>query len=313
MSQPPSGEKSPYHKRCLSIAEQIEKLREHGLTVDRPAVAESFLSHVGYYRFYGFCIAFESSHHRFQKSVAFEDIRTAYLFDAGLRDLMTEALEMIEIDLRTGIAQHFGERYGAFGHTKPDHFYVQRGCHPGGFHHSDWIGRLRTEAKDSREPFIDRYSHKYDDYPDLPIWMLVEIMSFGALARMYRGMLRDDQKTVSARYNVQPADLGTIILHFSYARNLCAHHARLWDRTWTVKPTMPRGKFFQPPEVPTNDRLYSTLLLLYRFLKSCRDVRTFATDWRTRLHELLDRPPNAPNSGAKMGMPINWKLNLEWR
>ncbi len=306
MSQLPPAPRPSYTKPWLSYQSQIAHLLSRGLIVPNPKAAESFLSHVNYYRLSGYCLAFEESRNQFWSGVTFEDVRGAYQFDLTLRDLLTEALEVIEIDLRTCFACHFGQSHGAFGHTDSANFHHT-------FDHVNWVARLHEEVNRSSELFVEHFRNTYADYPDLPIWMLMEIVSFGTLTRMYRGMDKTDQKAIAGRYGVQPIDLGTIILHFVYVRNLCAHHARLWDRVWDIKPSLPRGAFWQKPHVPGNDRLYSTLLLLYRCLKWCPAIGSLAADWRTRLFALLDHPPNVLTALAKMGMPPTWRHNLEWR
>ena len=40
------------------------------------------------------------------------------------RGLVTKALEMIEVDVRTTISHYFGKRHGAFGHIDPINFFV---------------------------------------------------------------------------------------------------------------------------------------------------------------------------------------------
>jgi len=40
------------------------------------------------------------------------------------RGLVTKALEMIEVDVRTTILHYFGKRHGAFGHIDPKNFFV---------------------------------------------------------------------------------------------------------------------------------------------------------------------------------------------
>jgi abortive infection bacteriophage resistance protein len=81
------------------------------------ADAEIFLRHINYYRFTGYCLAFESPRHVFPAGVTFNHVKASCQFDASLRDLLNEALEVIEIDLRTVVAHYFGHKYGAFGHT----------------------------------------------------------------------------------------------------------------------------------------------------------------------------------------------------
>ena len=306
MSGQPSSHRSPYQKPWLSYADQVTKLESRGLTVTDRTVAERFLSHVNYYRFSGYCLAFEQPRHAFPAGVTFNDIAGAYSFDVALRDLLTEALEVIEIDVRAYLAYHFGRTHGAFGHTDPAKFYSK-------FDHADLMVRMREEADRSSELFIKHFRGKYAEYPDLPVWMLTEVMSFGTITRMLRGMERRDQQAISKRYNLQAITFGTILLHLVYVRNLCAHHSRLWDRSWSMKATLPQGKMWQPPSMPGNDRLFATVCLMQHLLNRCPATGSFATDWRDRLHLLLKRPPNTIKALQLMGMPTVWDQHPVWK
>lgn len=306
MSGQPSNPRPPYQKPWLSHADQVAKLVGRGLTVADAAAAERFLSHINYYRFSGYCLAFEHPRHSFPKGVTFEDVAVAYAFDVTLRDLLTEALEVIEIDVRAWLAYHFGRTHGAFGHTDAVNFF-------GKFDHADLMVRLREEATRSSDLFIKHFRRSYAEYPDLPVWMITEVMSFGTLTRMFRGMDRRDQQAVSSRYSLQAFTFGTILLHLVYVRNLCAHHSRLWDRVWSMKATLPQGKMWQPPVIPGNDRLYSTVCLIQHLLNRCPAVGSFATDWRDRLHPLLRSPPNTPQALKFMAMPQNWAQHPVWK
>lgn len=305
MSQQPSGNRPSYQKPWLSHADQVQQLINRGLTVADIPTAEAFLSHINYYRFSGYCLAFEQQRHQFLAGVTFEQLRAAYDFDLTLRDLITEALELIEVDFRAAVAYYFGQKYGAFGHTDPANFF-------GKFNHADLLDRFHEEADRSSELFIQHFRATYAEYPDLPVWMLTEVISFGTLTRMFRGMHRPDQQQISVRYSLQAVTFGTILLHLVYVRNLCAHHSRVWDRVWSVKPTLPFGKQWRPPLVLSNDRLFPTLLIIYQLLKCCPAVGTFPATWRDRLHALLQNPPAAPNALATMGIPAGWDQHPVW-
>src|SRR5690606_38196546 len=146
-------------------------------------------------------------------------------FDRALRDLFTESIELIELDLRTALAHTFGELHGGFGHTDAAKFYDQG-------RHAQWLSKLREQTQRSSDLFIAHHRDIYLEFPDVPVWVATEIMSFGSLSNFYRSLAKPDQKRVSARYAVQPRTLGSWIHHLVYVRNLCAHHARLWDRLW---------------------------------------------------------------------------------
>lgn len=188
------------------------------MIVPDSADAEAFLSHANYYRLSGYCLAFENgARHTFVPGTTFNHIRAAYDFDFALRDLLSEALEMVEVDIRTAIAHHMGGRYGAFGHTKAANFYSPPPRHhrllpKGEFVHAQWLGTVQGEAKRSKELFVEAFKTKYSDFPDMPIWMATEVMSFGSLSKMCEGMTTDDRRAIAGRYGgVQPAVLASVL------------------------------------------------------------------------------------------------------
>ena len=127
----------------------------------------------------------------------FEQIVDAYQFDLSLRDLVTEALEIIEVDLRAAIAYFFGQRYGAFGHTVATNFYA-------GFGHMDWLLRLQEEANRSSELFVTHFQQAYVEFPDLPVWMVTEVMSFGGLSLRVEASTCQPASTLTKKLANQP-------------------------------------------------------------------------------------------------------------
>jgi abortive infection bacteriophage resistance protein len=300
--QPP---RRPYAKPWCSHRDQVVLLQQRGLVIADPVAAAGFLQHINYYRFSGYCLAFEQARHRFLPDTTFEQIQAACEFDRVLRDLATEALEIVELDLRSVIAYHFGRQHGAFGHTSPAWFFHR-------FKHREWIDKLHEEARRSSELFVTHFKATYAEFPDLPIWMATEAMSFGALSQMLSGMTHRDQKAVSVRYGVQHRVLASWMHHLVYVRNLCAHHSRLWDRIWSIKPTLPAGVAWGPPYLPGNNRLFATLLILCSLLKRCPTMTAFTTEWRQRVERLLAAPPSAAKACNLMGLTANWKTHPRW-
>lgn len=296
----------PYPKTWLSVHEQLQKLQSRRLVIADLDAAADFLRHINYYRFTGYGLVFEQPRHVYLSGTTFEQIRQTYEFDRALRDLFTESLELIELDLRTAFAHTFGETYGPFGHTDVGCFY-RHGDHP------EWLAKLRTEAKRSRELFIDHYKVTYDKFPDLPIWVATEIMSFGALSRMLQAMAKADQKRVAARYGMQPLTLASCVHHLVYVRNLCAHHSRLWDRIWAIKPDLPAGKLWASPLLPDNTQLFGSLLLQSTLLRQIPAEQPFAQDWRRRVQHLIEsQPPACLTPLRHMGLTAQWHQHPLW-
>jgi abortive infection bacteriophage resistance protein len=298
--------KPPYTKPWLSLADQLTRLERGGMTIADRSAASTFLRHLNYYRFSGYALAFETSRHCYVPGTTFEQIRQAYGFDRSLRDLIADAMEVIELDVRTSVAYHFGQSHGAFGHTQASHFFPR-------FDHRRWLADLHRETDRSSERFIGHFKTRYREYPDIPLWVATEIMSFGTLSRMIQGMWKGDQKAVAHRYGLQPAVLTSALHHLVYVRNLCAHHARLWDREWTIKPTLPPGKNWAPPLLPGNDRLFASLLVQATFLKGCATERAFSHDWRLRLEDLVrNHAPACPHPDQQMGLTPRWTQHPLW-
>ena len=100
----------------LSVADQVTLLESRGLLIDDRALAEEFLEFANYYRFSGYCLAFQDRNHHFRAGAKFSDIVYAYRFYSDLRSLVGDWLELAEIDLRTPSVHLFSEKYQAFGH-----------------------------------------------------------------------------------------------------------------------------------------------------------------------------------------------------
>lgn len=297
--------RKPYSKPWLPYADQVQLLRQRGLIVDDPKAAEQFLSHLNYYRFSGYCLAFETQRHTFNNGTTFDHVVAAYYFDLTLRDLLTEALEVVEVDLRAAIAHSFGQKYGAFGHINPANFYPH-------FKHTDWLDGLRKEAGRSSELFVQHFQQTYAEFPDLPVWIVTEVMSFGTLSHMYKGMLKHDQRAVAGRFGIQASFLQSWMHHCVYIRNLAAHHSRLWDKVWAIKPQLPPFADWQPPLLPSDRHLFATLLVLRKFLSHIPSAQAFSLQWKERVEQHIAQPPSAPNPHGRMGLTNNWQAHPLW-
>jgi len=98
-----------------------------------------------------------------------------------------------------------------------------------------------------------------------------------------------------------------------YVRNLCAHHSRLWDRVWAIKPDLPAGKIWSPPLLPENTQLFASLLLQSTLLRQMPAEQNFARDWRQRVQELIEtQSPSCPEAHHKMGLPEKWHQHPLW-
>jgi abortive infection bacteriophage resistance protein len=307
--------KQPYCKPWLSVDDQLNKLTDRGLIVEDAADAKAFLRHVGYYRFAGYLLAFEVARHQYVEGTSFGQVKAAYEFDARLRDLFREAIELVEVDLGANVAYSFGKKYGAFGHLDKNNFHQQFGNFPNDpdkVDHAQWLERLQKEAKRSREIFAQHFRNKHTEFPDLPIWAATELMTFGQMSRMIRALKRVDRKQIAGLYGIPEPVLRSLVLHLTYVRNCCAHHLRLWDKKWAVQPELPKHPDWQPPKLPTRKRVFATVLLIKQLLDSSSAIESAVESWRDRVTALLRQPPNLKTANTKLGLPKDWESHPVW-
>ena len=160
---------------------------------------------------------------RFRPGTTFNQILDLYEFDSSLRLLVLEALDNIEVCARAVITYHLAKELGVFGYADSANFAVS-------YNHAEFMKILKREEGRSSEVFIGHYRGKYTSETELPVWMATELISFGALSKMYEHLRTSLRKKIAREFN-QPQPVFVSWLHALTAiRNVCAHHSRLWKQ-----------------------------------------------------------------------------------
>jgi abortive infection bacteriophage resistance protein len=299
----------PYHKKPLTFEGQLTQLQDRGLTVNDPKVALSTLSHISYYRL----SAYWHPHRKrdgsgvvlddFISNASFEEVLARYEFDRKLRLLILDAIERIEVSLRTQITYHLAHQYGAYGHTFSTNFHPQ-------FKHQEWLKELeQKEAVRSQEEFIRHFKDAYEGFPRLPVWMATEVMSFGLLSKLFKGLASNDQKAIAKIYAIHPKALADWLHVLTYVRNICAHHGRLWNRKLAIRPSLKGlGKDWMSPQPLDNDKLFIVILIMNQLLK----INNNDTDWRKNFEALMLPITKNTRLCKSMGFLEDWEKHKLW-
>ncbi len=229
---------SEFTKPALNVNQMIDNLKSHGMVFNDEEEAKSVLHTINYYRLsaYWFPYKIESGggNYRFIENLDFSTILRLHEFDQALRHKVMHGVEIIEIALRRALASELSLREGAFAHQKSE-LYLNTAL---------WdkhIVRLKKDFDDSKEEFANHFRVKYSKLTLPPIWVSLEMSSFGVLSHFYSNV--KDSQTRSAITQTFGLDQGVLISflhHLTSVRNLCAHHARLWNRKFVIKPKLPR-------------------------------------------------------------------------
>jgi abortive infection bacteriophage resistance protein len=302
--------KTSYNKPPTSFSEQVERLAGRGLIIPDKSKAEFYLSQLNYYRFSAYCLPFEQDHvnHDFQVMTYFDDVLNLYIFDRELRLLVLDAIERIEVSLRTQLAYHLSHNHQtAHPQLKPELFHNP-------IIYGASIKRLEIDISRSREEFIKHLKNKYEELQP-PIWAVVELMTMGQLSKWFSNIKsRADRQAISRVYGLDEKIMTSLCEHLSLVRNHAAHHARLWNRDFTKTPMLPRqgdkiliNSLFKLPDTVRHLRkLYNTFVLLAYLMNTICGKN----HWAGRLKKLI----NCHNIDArKMGFPADWEEKDIWR
>ncbi len=296
-----------YQKPALTFEDQLELLIERGLIVSDADLALQKLKTISYYRLSAYYYPFRQNNSgeksdQFIPEATFENVLALYEFDRNLRLIIMDAIERIEIHVRTLLTYHLGHTFGAFGHIDKNNFHPK-------FDHVNWIKKLDDEVLRSRDEFIRHYKTKYTGFPTVPIWMLTEIMSLGSLSILYNGLKNTQKHEIANELNLHYKRLADWLHKLTYIRNLCAHHNRVWNRELAVRPENVKDPLWNPPRTPRNDRIFYILLILRHML----DAIDHNHDWVERCNALLLPISKNDSHRLSMGMPADWQTHPLWR
>ncbi|MBL8288001.1 MAG: Abi family protein [Rubrivivax sp.] len=296
-----------YAKPALSVAEQLALLQRRGMVVNHEADAARLLQHVNYYRLRGYWLPFEESYapganHRFRTGTTFEQVSGRYTFDRQLRLLVLDAIERIEVSFRANWALVLALRHGPHAFEDPNRFWRQD-------RHAHCLSELDEELARSKETFVVHYQRHYDDPARPPVWAVCEVMTLGQLSKWLDNLkARPDRQAIAAAYGIDEQLLCSFAHHLSYVRNLCAHHARLYNRGLTLTFKLPRrpAPLAAAMNPRADRRLYNTLATMQYLMARISPGHS----WTARLFDLLDQHPDV--SGSEMGFPEDWRQREVW-
>lgn len=296
-----------YTKPPLSIVEQIQRLKSRGLTFGDENKAAHYLSNISYYRLRAYTYPFQDNadpNHPFIHPITFEEIIELYVFDRRLRILVFNAIEKIEIAIRTKIIYEFSIINGS-------HWYENSLLYQNQNYFKLNITSIEDELKRSKEDFIFHYFKTYSNPLLPPSWMSIEVVSMGLLSLIFSNLMElPEKRRVINEFGHVRFDIFISWIHaFVGLRNVCAHHGRLWNRRFTISPTLPYNlpnQFLINRKIQFN-KLYSLLSCMNYILKIISPGSSFVSDIKQHIPTC-----NLVNI-HEMGFPPNWEQEPIWK
>lgn len=293
-------------KPFKTVEEQIKILSERGLIIDDQKEARQFLLNLNYYRISAYSLTLRNND-RFYNGVHFSDIMQIYNFDMELRASLLYLMEYIEVSIRTHIGYFHSKTYGPLG-------YLNQNAFKNGAYYETFKVDYENAIKEygSKEAFVKHHKECYSG--KFPIWVLVELLSFGSLSRLFKNLdvgLQDE--ICKNNYGV----IGKIYIEnwlqgFTILRNICAHRGRIYNREipFSLKLHTRDKRMLTQNHL----RLDKATKQLFVYLLVAQKITTDANIWQTfiqRFKSLIAKYPFVRLSNY--GFPQNWKelLNIK--
>lgn len=260
------------------------------------------------------------SQHEFKPGTAFDDVLELYVFDRALRLLVMDALERVEVAVRSALTDHMSA-VGGGPHwwVDPIHFrdrrrhsalidIVERTC-------SDQLRRGAESGNDELmfRSALEHYLTTYVQPAMPPSWLMVETLTIGQLDAVVRNLARRADRNAIARcIGINDVLLESWLRTYVRVRNVCAHHGRLWNVGLGVYPAIPTSRAVHwladknSMTAARRQRLYPVLVSLQSLLSTLSPNST----WARRLRDLLALHPRVPMRA--MGMPGDWSQDPFW-
>lgn len=294
-----------YTHQAITTEQQIGILKERGLLIDDVEQAIEVLDTISYFRLAGYWRHLEIDRftHQFKDGSSFADVVDLYFFDKELRVLLFTAIQTIEVSVRTKIIKHFALEFGAF-------WFMNENYATNEIRFAANLAVIRKEVSRSHDDFITEHFRKYSE-PDLPpVWKTLEVISMGTLSKLYANFSDATAKHAVAReFSLNHHKfLRSWLECLAVLRNCCAHHSRLLNRVFSIKPMMPE----RMPNTWIADfsfraqALYPQLCYVVYWLNSISANDTFVADFK----QLLKKHPSV--NPHLLGFPCNWKEEPLW-
>lgn len=206
-----------YIKPPLTYTNQVALLQSRGMLIPDVKRAERLLANISYYRLSAYMLPYKKKVNGliidcFKENTTWDMIYDLYVFDRKLRLLVFDAIERLEIAIRTQIIYQLSHKYGAHWQDNPNIFKApeRRVLRDGSIVTFDVYAEIQKHISEQlrsnrAEVFIQHYRSKYDTPVNPPSWMSVEVMYFSYLSRICTGLKnRADISGIANYFSLPP-------------------------------------------------------------------------------------------------------------
>jgi abortive infection bacteriophage resistance protein len=297
--------KISYSKTCKLPQDLIFLLKSRGLSILDEQRAISYLTNIGYFRLSAYMYPLlkePKEEHLYKTDATFDTVLDMYRFDRKLRILLFNEIEKTEVAIRSAMNNLISDGLNdAFWMTDASYFHNN-------IIFTKTLSLIKSENEKSKEDFIEHFKNKYaNPYP--PAWMISEIIPLGVLCNLFNNLKNKTLlKKIAHLFGVSLPVFSSWILILVNLRNLCGHHARLWNREIPIISHILNKPAFPWIDSSTTDmkRIYFRICIIKYLLFTVSPNNRFTE----KLKSLLAEYPTVDIRA--MGFPAAWHDEPLW-
>ncbi len=230
---------NPYIKPHATAHEHITHLRCKGLCITQPDIAAAQIDFIGYERLRIYFLSRRQNDidgRPFRPETSFSDIISLYECDIQIREKCFSAVSQFELLFRNSLSEALSSNFGGHPNFEINAF-------------QNTNKRLKTLKiftdiyEKSKDPRAKHYCDNYSAPSLPPIWTLKEFLTFGTLSHIYKNLSGQIKTEIASKFGV-PTDqiFSNWINCLVDLRNQCAHHDRIFNRSFQKQPKTLRSE-----------------------------------------------------------------------
>ncbi len=281
---------------------------------------------------------------KYKVGTTFDEVYALYSFDRELRNIYLKYLLKIENMFKTVISHEFSKQYGHNNYLRMDNFGFaattdqQQLKRLAKIHHltlpndlkqvqkisaeqntqniTKLIGDIQQEIARQMSKHHQVVTHYMTEHGYIPLWVLVNVLTFGKITYFYQNMKPNDKSTVARQFNVHPDELHKIMEMLGLARNKCAHDERFFDIRFRRSLHTKSIKNFSQLNITRNNGSYThgtndayAIAIIFALFLSKTDIKEFIASMKSAFTKLENQLHTITIADVqlKMGFSTDWK------
>ena len=284
------------------------------------------------------------SKEQYKAGTTFDEVYALYNFDREVRHIYLKYLLKVENSFKTVLAHEFSSLYGHDNYMKLDNFHIGPTTEKrvlkriatsnkldinNDLHQIlkisaeeniasviKLIGDIQQEIARQMSKHHQVVTHYMSEYGYIPLWVLVNVLTFGKITMFYNLMIQKDKMEVAKKFGIPYDELHKYMDMCSLARNKCAHDERFFDikfrrslRTKSIARFNTLGLMRDASgsySSGTNDAY--AIAIIFAMILSKSDTKEFVSAMKTSFNKLSKQihTININDVMRIMGYPSTW-------